>query len=103
VAALLGRRRRPSALFCANDLMAIGAMSALREAGLAVPADVAVVGFDDTPIAALLTPALTSVRQDEQMIGVTAARMVVERLAGAAGTSGRAVVLPYHIVERASA
>ena len=101
--ALLGRPQRPTAIFGANDMMAIGAMSALRAAGLSMPQDVAVIGFDDTPTAALLTPALTSVRQDEQAIGAAAARLVIERLAGPPGVPGRSLCLPYQIVERASA
>lgn len=59
--ALLSRRRRPQAVFCANDLMAIGAMDAVPEAGLRVPRDVALVGYDDIEAAALVTPSLTTV------------------------------------------
>ena len=53
---LLRTRERPEAIFCANDAMAVGAIGALHEAGLRVPDDIAVVGFDDTPIARFLTP-----------------------------------------------
>ncbi|NII09434.1 LacI family DNA-binding transcriptional regulator [Oleiagrimonas sp. C23AA] len=51
----------PSAIFCANDMMAIGCLSAIREAGLSVPQDVALAGFDDIPMARYLTPPLTTV------------------------------------------
>lgn len=55
-------KKRPSAVFAANDAMAIGALSAFREAGLRIPEDVALVGFDDIPIARFLTPPLTTVK-----------------------------------------
>jgi LacI family transcriptional regulator len=59
---LLEEQVRPSAIFAANDSMAVGALSAVRAAGLSVPADIAVVGFDDIPIAAFMDPPLTTVR-----------------------------------------
>ena len=59
--ALLKLRSRPTAIFAANDSMAIGALSALREAGVSVPEDIAVAGFDDIPIARHINPPLTSV------------------------------------------
>lgn len=60
--AILARQPRPTAIFAANDAMAIGCLAALSEQGLAVPADMALAGFDDIPIARYLTPQLTSVR-----------------------------------------
>lgn len=60
---------RPSALVVGNDQMALGALRALRDAGLRVPADVSVVGFDDVPEAAFFDPPLTTVRQDFEAIG----------------------------------
>jgi LacI family transcriptional regulator len=60
--ALAASDKRPTALFAANDAMAIGALSAFREAGLRIPEDVALVGFDDIPIARFLTPPLTTVK-----------------------------------------
>jgi LacI family transcriptional regulator len=60
-AAVLGLDPRPTAVFAANDSMAIGLLSALQEAGVRVPADIAVTGFDDIPIARFLTPPLTTV------------------------------------------
>ena len=61
--------RRPDAVFAASDIMAIGALRALREAGLRVPEDVAVVGFDDLPQAARTEPPLTTVRQPIYRLG----------------------------------
>jgi len=60
--AIVAMKKRPTAVFAANDAMAIGAMSAFREAGLRIPEDIALVGFDDIPIARFLTPALTTVK-----------------------------------------
>lgn len=103
MASLLRRRVRPSAVFGANDLLAIGAMSELRNAGLEIPEDVAVAGFDDIPAAALVMPALTTVRQHEQALGAAAARRLVARLApGGMAGPGTTSCLPYEIIERAS-
>jgi LacI family transcriptional regulator len=74
---LLATSPRPDALFAANDAMAIAAMSALREAGLRVPEDVAVTGFDDIPIARYVYPALTTVRVDIAGLGSKAVRTLI--------------------------
>lgn len=66
---LLGSRERPTAIFALNDQMAIGALRALRGAGLAVPGDVSIVGFDDIELSQVTTPSLTTVRQPLQEIG----------------------------------
>jgi DNA-binding LacI/PurR family transcriptional regulator len=76
--------QRPTALLCANDLMAIGALEYCRSAGIRVPEDLSIVGFDDVPIASLLTPALTTVRQPAREMGYAAAKLLFDRLAGAA-------------------
>lgn len=73
---LLQAALRPTAVFAANDCMAIGALSAFRDAGLRIPRDVAVVGFDDIPMARYVDPALTSVRVDIAELG----RRATERL-----------------------
>jgi LacI family transcriptional regulator len=78
-------RTRPTALLCANDLMAIGALQYCRSAGLRVPEDVSITGFDDVPIAALITPALTTVRQPAREMGYAACMLLFDRLAGRDG------------------
>ena len=113
-ARLLERVPDLDALFAANDLMAFGALRALRAAGRRVPDDVAVVGFDDVPMAALADPPLTTLRQDSVLQGRTMLRMLLARtrpdaarepsgddLPAVTGTD--AVVLPVPLVVRASA
>jgi len=68
---------RPTALFASNDSMAIGALSALREEGVQVPNEVALAGFDDIPIAAYLTPALTTVRVGISDLGILAVKALI--------------------------
>jgi LacI family transcriptional regulator len=68
---------RPTALMCANDLMAIGALEYCRTNGIKVPEDVSVVGFDDIPTARLLTPRLTTVRQPAYEMGMCAAEVLI--------------------------
>jgi LacI family transcriptional regulator len=97
---LLQRGDRPSAVFAANDLMAMGAMIAIREAGLSVPHDIAIVGFDDIPAARLVYPALTTVAQFQHALGQRAAEMLMERLNGYVENRGRSIEMPYRLVER---
>ena len=77
---LLTERRQLDAVFAASDLMAAGALKVLAEAGRRVPEDVAVVGYDDDPIAATLQPPLTSVRQPIEQMGRDMAEMVVDAI-----------------------
>nr|WP_040167648.1 LacI family DNA-binding transcriptional regulator [Microbacterium gorillae] len=91
----------PDAVFVASDLMAVGAYRALAEAGLTVPDDVAVVGFDDAPVAATLSPALTTVRQPSTRQGELIAQKLVELLGGSAPE--RITMIDVEIVPRASA
>jgi len=71
---------KPDAVFAASDMMAIGAMRAIREEGLRVPEDIALVGFDDLPSAAQLTPALTSIRQPVVRMGSLAADTLIDMI-----------------------
>jgi len=71
----------PDAVVCGNDQMALGAMRELQAAGIRVPADIAVVGFDDIHVGSLLTPALTTVRQPMRLLGERACSLLLERLA----------------------
>lgn len=92
---------KPDAVFVQSDTMAIGAMRAIREAGLSVPQDVAVVGFDDLPIATSLDVALTTIRQPIFQTGVLAAEMLID-LVTTSTKLPRHVVFPVELVIRAS-
>jgi LacI family transcriptional regulator len=78
---LLSRAEPPSVIFAANDAMAVGVLSALREMGIAVPATVAVVGFDDIPIARFLNPPLTTVRVGIAALGARAVALLLRDVA----------------------
>lgn len=78
---LLATGKRIDAVFCANDMMALGAMSVARDAGLRVPHDLAVVGFDDIPIAALTSPGLTTMAMPKGELGQAAATILGKQLA----------------------
>ena len=80
VSQLLELEPRPTAIFAANDSMAIGALSALREAGLRVPDDVAVAGFDDIPLARYMNPPLSTVHVDISQLGERAAALLLTSL-----------------------
>ena len=79
---LLGHTPRPTAVFCANDAMAAGVLLALHRAGLAVPGDVSVVGYDDLPNSQYTIPPLTTVRQPIYEMGRHAADMVIDQIEG---------------------
>lgn len=96
---LLDLAQPPTAVFCANDEMAIGAINAVRSRGLRVPEDLAVVGFDDIAFASMYHPSLTTVAQPTYEIGETAMRLMLgvirrEQL------PARNVVLPHRLVVR---
>jgi LacI family transcriptional regulator len=91
----------PTAIFAANDYMAIGAMSALTQAGLGVPGDVAVVGFDDIAMARYLNPPLTTVNVDPLDLGARAVQRLIDGKSGAS-TRRRHEVTPATLVVRRS-
>ncbi len=79
---LLTRGQRPTAIFCTNNMMALGALSAIQEIGLACPEEVSLLGFDDFYWATLLRPRLTVVRQPAREIGMIAARLLIDHIEG---------------------
>jgi DNA-binding LacI/PurR family transcriptional regulator len=98
--ALLGASPRPDGIFCANDLLAFGVASAAREAGLSIPHDVAVVGFDNIFFARLGDPPLTTVAQPMRDLGAAAANLLIDLIEGR--PADRRQILPVHLIERAS-
>lgn len=99
---LLAAMPEVTAVFSANDQMALGLLRAMSERGRAVPADVSVVGFDDIPESAYFLPPLTTVRQDFGELGRQALRLLVDRIGGRPAPGVRLPVAPELIV-RASA
>jgi LacI family transcriptional regulator len=101
---LLALASPPTVIFAANDAMAVGALSALREAGVSVPAEVAVVGFDDIPVARFLNPPLTSVRVGIAALGERATALLLAALAERSppGSASRREILPAELVIRDS-
>ena len=77
-------KRRPTAVLVMSDMAAIGLMAAARAAGLKIPDDLSVVGYDDLPMAAWTNPALTTVRQPIVEKGRLAARLLIQRMKGKA-------------------
>jgi LacI family transcriptional regulator len=91
---------RPTALICANDLMAIGAMDYCRDVGLLCPDDISIVGFDDLSLSSMLTPRLTTVRQPAHKMGARAATMLLDIINGS--NSGGVEILPVTVQRRDS-
>jgi LacI family transcriptional regulator len=93
---------RPTAMFCANNFIAFGAIRALREAGLRVPDDLSVVAFDDLPEEWVEEPFLTVVAQPAYEIGHRAASRLLERISGDCEPGAESVVLPFELIIRRS-
>jgi LacI family transcriptional regulator len=100
---LLARSKPFTALFAYNDISAIGAIRALQEHGLRVPRDVSVMGFDDIPSAAFITPTLTTVRQPLARMGNIAAQTLLERIAGKNDYPSEIAVEPELVVRESTA
>ncbi len=97
---LLATGRRFDAIFAASDLIAIGALRALAEAGLSVPGDVGVVGFDDIPAASLSHPPLTTIAQDYARAGQVLVDTLLRRIAAEPTMATAAIMLPPRLVVR---
>jgi DNA-binding LacI/PurR family transcriptional regulator len=99
---LLALRDPPDAVFCFNDQLALGAMWAAHEAGLSIPRDLAVVGFDDIEDGQYSPPTLTTISPDKPAIAVRALECLAERLDGGRSDSARDFVVPHRLVVRGS-
>lgn len=94
MAELLALDERPDAVFAANNLMTIGALHAIAEAGLRIPEDIAVIGFDDMSWTTLLQPPLTTVAQPTYDLGVETGRLLRSRLDGYTGAARKVTLSP---------
>jgi LacI family transcriptional regulator len=99
---LLSLPTPPTAVVACNDLMAIGAMEAVKQRNLSIPSDVAIVGFDDIPAAAWLTPRLSSIAQNPGEMGRQLTNAVFERIDGTYNGSSRRIEIPCPFMERES-
>jgi len=98
---LLALPNPPTAIFCENDEMAIGAIQRIKQQGLRVPADISVAGFDDISFAAFTDPPLTTIAQPAEEFGRTAVRLLIDVLEGRLSKAPK-VILPFDLVVRAS-
>ena len=100
--AFLGLGQRPTAVFATNNLTAVGAVKAIREHGLAVPDDIALVAFDDIEHVAILWPFLTVMPQAPETFGAIAAQLLMERINGRSSEQRRVVIIPSDVIVRES-
>jgi DNA-binding LacI/PurR family transcriptional regulator len=98
---LLERKQQFTALFAYNDISAIGAIQAFHEAGLRVPDDISVVGFDDIPLAVIFKPELTTVSQPLRRMGQLAAKSIIDQIEKSAAYEPEITVGP-ELIQRAS-
>jgi DNA-binding LacI/PurR family transcriptional regulator len=99
---LLSLPKPPTAVFARNDFTAVGAMTAAKESGLSLPQDIAIVGFDDTPLAIHTMPRLTTVRQPMRLQGQLAAEMLLRTITGEGETKVEERVLGCELIIRES-
>jgi LacI family transcriptional regulator len=92
----------PTAVFCANNAMTIGALKTLTELRVAIGVDVSIIGFDDLDLGPLLHPPLTVIDRPSEEQGAAAARLLLKRLSGASNDQPEHIVLPTRLVVRAS-
>lgn len=93
----------PTAVFVCNDLMCIGALSAAHQAGVQVPQDMSLIGFDDIELARFASPALSTIAQPKHLIGVTAVDMVLERIQGGRLQARQVILQPELIIRNSTA
>ena len=98
---LLALDEPPEAVFCASDMMALGAIRAIHAAGLRVPEDIAIVGFDDAAFASMMVPALTTIRQDKPGLGAAACEALM-RIIDKSSDQPPVVILSADLVVRES-
>lgn len=99
---LISQRKRPTALFAANDLIAFGALAAVREAGMRCPEDVSVIGFDNLDDSNITVPALTTVEQFAYEVGASAAEIVVQRNNGDSAPPKHVLLSPKLLVKEST-
>jgi len=99
---LLELKKRPTAVFACNDVLAIGAIQAVRESGLRVPEDVSIVGYDNTILATIVDPPLTTVAQPMQEIGERSVALLVEQIQSKESVRQRVVLMPDLVIRHST-
>ena len=99
---LLKHPDRPSAIFCANDEMAIGCIHQVKNQGLSVPQDISVMGFDDIRYASVMEPALTTIAQPARQIGERVATRLFKAIETGNQPNSHPVILPHKLIIRDS-
>lgn len=99
---IIAMTERPSAVFCASDQIAFGLISGLYQAGLRVPEDISVMGFDDIELSEFYIPRLTTIRQNRPILGATAAQLVLDRLNGTASKETTTQLIEVELIVRDS-
>lgn len=98
----INERELPTAIFATSDVMAIGAVNALKDNGIDVPGDVSVAGFNDVRLASIYRPKLTVIHQPLYAIGTVAVKMIINRANYEQSLQNRIVLLPHRLIERES-
>lgn len=101
VTSLMALQNPPDAIFVANDAMTIGALNAIRDLELRIPGDIAIIGFDEIPLADLLSPALSTVEQPAQVLGEEALRLLADLMRNSDRTT-RIIQIPTKLNVRSS-
>jgi len=99
---LLQLEEPPDAVFCFNDLMALGAMSVLSKAGYSIPEDIALIGIDDIEDGRYATPSLSTIAPDKQAMADLAVSLLLERIKGKQDQPAKCVNVPFHLIPRSS-
>ncbi len=100
--ALLDHPQRPTAIFCANDEMAMGCLHAIQSAGLRVPGDISVMGFDDNRYAKTTNPPLTTIAQPAKIIGQKVMQRLLHEIEHGRSRDNEPEIVPHRLVVRAS-
>ncbi len=99
---LLKLKEPPDAVFCFNDLMALGVIRTLHQAGLRIPEDVAVIGYDDIEEGRYATPSLTTIAPDKKQLGVLAASFLIGRINETRTGPPETIEVPFQLIVRES-
>jgi DNA-binding LacI/PurR family transcriptional regulator len=99
---ILSQRPLPTAVFAASDVMALGAKMAIEDAGLRIPEDMSLVGFDDIPKVTWVSPKLTTIAQPRYQMGWEAARLLIDRIEQNIPPTRQKVVMEHKLVVRKS-